>query len=504
MNRRDFLYTAAATSALYSLHNDALAAQAQADADMEPVRRTIAQQHDANLKRLQDWIRNPSIAAENRAMNEGAQLMIDMLKDAGFQHAVKVPTSGHPGVFATLDAGAKNTLGLYFMYDVKQGDGEWTVPPFEARLVDKPGMGKVVMGRGAVNQKGPQNSMLSALHALKAAGRKSPVNIVFVAEGEEEIGSPNFPEVVNKPEISAALKKCKGVFMPSASQGADGSVTMTMGAKGVIEIELTSSGEKWGRGPVRDVHSSNKARLDAPIWHLVHALATMTKKDGNEIAIAGLADKARPMTAAERKMIADAARRLNEDVAKKAMGVTKWMNDATFEQSLINLMTLPTVNIEGIVGGYTGPGGKTVLPAKASVKLDLRLVPDMTAKDAFAAVKAHLVKHGYGDIEVKMTGGYDPNSTPFESALIQAQLAAYKKLGVDPILLPRNAGSWPGYVFTNPPLSLPAGHFGMGHGSGAHAPDEYYLIESSNPKVKGLDGAVESFVVCLQELGRMA
>ena len=126
--------------------------------------------------------------------------------------------------------------------------------------------------------------------------------------------------------------------------------------------------------------------------------------------------------------------------------------------------------------------------------MDLRLVPDMTAAGALAALKAHLKNKGFGDIEVNMTGGYDPTSTPLDSHLIQEQIAVYKASGIDPILLPRNAGSWPGYVFTGDPLRLPAGHFGLGHGNGAHAPDEYYVIDSANPKVQGIDGAVRSYV----------
>jgi len=127
-------------------------------------------------------------------------------------------------------------------------------------------------------------------------------------------------------------------------------------------------------------------------------------------------------------------------------------------------------------------------------------VPDMKAQEALAALKAHLEKKGFGDIEVTMTGGYDPTSTPGDSAMIRAQVAVYKRGGIDPVILPRNAGSWPGYVFTGEPLKLPAGHFGLGHGSGAHAPDEYYVIESKNPKVQGLDGAVLSHVEYLHEL----
>ena len=99
-----------------------------------------------------------------------------------------------------------------------------------------------------------------------------------------------------------------------------------------------------------------------------------------------------------------------------------------------------------------------------------------------------------------MSGGYDPTQTDPDSRLIQTQLATYRELGVDPQLWPRSAGSWPGYVFTGAPLRLPAGHFGLGHGTGAHAPDEYYLIESTNPKVQGLDGAVASFVDYLYAL----
>src|SRR5207237_9575638 len=138
---------------------------------------------------------------------------------------------------------------------------------------------------------------------------------------------------------------------------------------------------------------------------------------------------------------------------------------------------------------YTGPGGKTVLPHKAVAKIDMRLVPDMTAADTLAKLKAHLAKRGFADIEVNMSGGYDPTQTDPGSTLIQAQIATYRKLGLDPQLWPRTAGSWPGYVFTDAPLKLPAGHFGLGHGTGAHARDEHYLIVSRHPNVQELERA---------------
>src|SRR5437879_4783568 len=266
--------------------------------DLAPSAGQSERRHDEAGQRPQQWIRQPSIAAENRGMNEGCELTMRLLRDAGFQQVTKIPSDGRPGSCAALDAGAPKTLGIYFMYDVKQVDpAEWSSPPWDAALVDKPGLGKVVMGRGAVNQKGPEATFLAALHAIRGAGRKFPVNLVLVAEGEEEIGSPHFPQIVRRPELLAALKPGVGIFMPSAAQGLDGQVTITLGAKGVIECELVSSGERWGRGPRADIHSSNKARVDSPAWHLVQALATLVSPDGNDPAIDNFADKARPLSA---------------------------------------------------------------------------------------------------------------------------------------------------------------------------------------------------------------
>jgi len=497
MNRRTFLKGAAAGAAILAGPSPAWSAQSELDG----IRAEIGKRHDEAVRRLQEWIRQPSIAAENRGVSEGCDLTIRLLREAGFDRATRVPTDGQPGIFATLDAGAARTVGIYLMYDVKQVDpAEWSSPPWEAALVDKPGLGKVLIGRGAVNQKGPQSALLAALHALRGAGRKVPVNLVLVAEGEEEIGSPHFGQIVRRPEVQKALSRCNGIFMPSAAQGLDGIVTINLGAKGIVELELTASGERWGRGPRKDIHSSNKARVDSPAWHLVHALTTLVSADGNEPAIEGFAHKARPVSAAEKAMIAEGARRMDEAQAKKLLGVDRWVNDASWSEALERLVSRPTVNIEGLVGAYTGPGGKTILPHRAAAKLDLRLVPDMTAEEALAALKAHLAKRGYGDIEVRMTGGYDPTTTPADSPLIGTQSAVYRRHGIDPLLWPRVAGSWPGYLFTGEPLKLPAGHFGLGHGSGAHAPDEYYVIESANPKIDGLDGAVFSFAEYLFEL----
>jgi acetylornithine deacetylase/succinyl-diaminopimelate desuccinylase-like protein len=501
LTRREFVEGAVAAAALGAVPETVFAAFPGDDADKQAVLQQIPKMHAENVKRLQEWIALPSIAAENRNFPQGPDHMAKLARDAGFTDVQLVVTSGKPGVFGKIDAGAPTTVGVYFMYDVKQFvPEEWSSPPLEAKLVAQDGLGTVCMGRGAVNQKGPENSFLSALMAFKAAGKKLPVNLVLVCEGEEEIGSPHFAQVVHSPEVMPELKKCIGVFMPEAGQSRDGGVEVSLGAKGVVELELIASGEKWGRGPKHDVHSSLEAALDSPTWHLVQALNTLVEKDGHTPAVVGFFDKAKPLTPAQRKMIEISAANNSEDALKKSLGAEHWVHDTSWVESRMLLESKPTINIEGLVAGYTGPGGKTVLPHRAVAKIDMRLVPDMTAEDTLAKLKAHLVNHGFGDIEVNMSGGYDPTSTDPDSRLIQAQLATYRKLGLNPGLWPRSAGSWPGFVFTGAPLNLPAGHFGLGHGTGAHAPDEYYLIESTNPKVQGLDGAVGSFVEYLYAL----
>ena len=460
--------------------------------------------HDANVKRLQDWIAHPTIAAEKVNVDTGAEYMRKLLLDAGFQQAKIVPTSGVPGVFATLDAGAPTTLGIYFMYDVKQYDPkEWSSPPLEGRLVDRP-EGKAVMGRGAVNQKGPEMAFLSALRAFKDAGRKLPVNIVLVAEGEEEIASPNFHEVIAVPEVRDAMSKSVGVFIPSAGQSSTGAAEILLGAKGAVEIQLISSGERWGRGPNKDIHSSLMAIVDSPAWHLVKALDTLVADDGFTPAVPGWFENVKPLTERQKQLVREGAAKENEAEVKSQLGLKHWIKNEDFVTSQMRLVSQPTINIQGLVAGYTGPGGKTILPGRAEAKLDLRLVPDMTKEEVVAKLKKHLADRGFGNIEVVVSGGYGPNQTDENSLFIQTEQAALRKAGVDFAITPRSAGSWPGVVFTGPPLKLPAGQFGLGRGGGAHAPNEWYLIESKNPKVAGFDESAMFYVDYLYELAGAA
>ena len=500
IDRRTLLTAAAATGTGLLLPGAARGAAPKAD--LAALRKAAVAGQNASVARLQEWIRHPGIAAEKWRVDESCDFTMGLLRDAGFQMVKKMPTDGSPGIFATLDAGAKRSVGIYFMYDVKQvNPAEWDNPPYDAVIIDKPGFGKCVTGRGSVNQKGPEATFLAALHAFKAAGKKLPVNLVLVAEGEEEIASPHFHQIVRTPEAMAALKKCDGIFIPSASQSENGAVEIELGAKGPMEFQLISSGARWGRGPKGDVHSSLHAMVDSPVWHLVQALNTLVGPDGHTPAIDGWFENVRPLTIRENALILEASGKQSEAELKKAYGIKTFINDEPWPVALQRLASQPTVNIQGLVAGYMGPGGKTVLPGKAEAKLECRLVPNQTFKEAEAKLRAHLIKRGFGDIEVNVSGGYDPTETAENSRIIRAQKAVYARAGADVAISPRSPGSWPGSVFTQPPVSLPAGAFGMGYGTGAHAPNEFFVIESSNPKVLGM---VDSAMVYIDMLYEMA
>jgi acetylornithine deacetylase/succinyl-diaminopimelate desuccinylase-like protein len=497
MNRRTLIKGALASAAALSAA-DAFASVPSRD--LKSLQRAVDAGFDDAIRRIQDWIKLPTIAAEKLNIEEGADYMARLASEAGFSKVRKVPTGGSPAVFGVLDAGAKRTIGLYFMYDVKQYDAsEWTSPPLEAQLFDHE-LGRALRGRGAINHKGPEGTFLAMLHAFKAAGVKLPVNLVLLAEGEEEIGSPNFHNALNDAEVVAAMQRADAVFMPTNLQEPGGNASICLGAKGIIECELIASGERWGRGPARDTHSGGKAYIDSPVWHLVEALNTLVSDGGNTPAIDGWFEHVRPLTPRELELIAEEARTSSEAEAKEATGVKRWIDDMSWQKAIEKGAAQPTVNIEGIYGGYTGVGGKTILPARATAKLDMRLVPNMTAKDCMAKLSAHLQKRGFGDIEVKFGGAYDPTETPETSGLIRAERATLKRLGITHSVLPRIAGSYPGYIFTGDPLRKPFNQFGIGTGGRAHAPDEYYLIESNTPKVAGLREVQLGWVEFLYEL----
>lgn len=439
----------------------------------DAVYRHIEAHLDGHIAQLQRWLRQPSISAQNVGIQAMAELLRDDLLALGFQEAALIPTSRHPGVFGWYDAGAPVTLLVYMMYDVQPVEpADWRVPPFAGELVEHE-LGTVLMARGVQNQKGPERAFLNAVSSIIAVDGKLPVNLLIAAEGEEELGSPHFPEVIDQCE--ERLKRADGVFFPFPSQNARGATVMSLGVKGIAYWELEATGGAQG-GPGRaEIHGSYKAIVDSPVWRLVQALATLTDPAGNTIRVPGYRDHVRPPTDEEQRLINGMLDSRDEATMKESFAVERWIDGISGAQALTRLLFEPTLNIDGIWAGYTGEGTKTILPHKATAKLDSRLVPDQTPDEAERLIRAHLDAGGFTDVQMRRLSGYPPAQTSVSAPLVQAAIGVYNKYGKTPLVEPRLAGSAPYYVFTDR-LGLPMVMGGTGHGSGAHAPNEYLVI----------------------------
>jgi len=451
---------------------------------------------DANLDRhveeLQRWIRQPSVSAQNVGIQDMATLLRDDLRALGFQEAELVPTSGHPGVWGYYDAGADKTLLVYMMYDVQPvNPDDWQSPPFEARLVDHT-LGSVLMGRGATNQKGPERALLNAIASMLAVDGTLPVNLMVAAEGEEELGSPHYPEIVDKYE--ARMKTADGVIFPFNSQDASGDFTMSLGVKGILYMELEAHGGPGG-GPTRaEIHGSYKAIVDAPAIRLIQALASLTTPDGNTILVPGYYDDVRGPTIEEQRLINTMAADWNDERELSALGVSRWIDGATGRDAILRYLYDPTLNVDGMWSGYTGEGVKTILPHQAVAKVDSRLPPGLAPDRALAMIRSHLDAGGFTDIEIRQLSGYPAAQSSIEAPLVRAAIGVFNKWGVSPSVSPRLAGSAPFYQFTDR-LGLPLVFAGLGHGSGAHAPNEYIVIRpAAGSRIAGLAEIEKAYV----------
>ncbi|MBC7895282.1 MAG: M20/M25/M40 family metallo-hydrolase [Cytophagaceae bacterium] len=454
----------------------------------------IDQHLPAHLANLQRWVRQRSVSAQNDGIQDMARLVQADLKALGFQEAEIVPTSGHPGVWGYYDAGSDKTLVVYMMYDVQPVEPTgWSVDAFAGTLVDRP-MGKVLMARGVTNQKGPQRAFLNALEAIIRTQQKLPVNVMVVAEGEEELGSPHMEEIVAK--YADRLRTADGAFFPFNAQDPTGDINMYLGVKGIVSFELEAKGGAHG-GPTRaEIHGSYKVITDSPVLRLTQAIASLTSVDGNTILVPGYYDAIRQPSDEEQRLVNGMLDTWTAGEAgqRQALGVEQWIGGMSGSQSLMTYLFDTQLNVDGIWAGYTGPGMKTILPHVATAKMDSRLVPDQHPDSALALIRRHLDAKGFTDVTIRKLSGYPPAQSSVDAPLVKATIATYNKYGLTVNVAPRLAGSAPYYVFTDL-LKLPMVMGGLGYGTGQHAPDEFMLMEPvAGSKVAGL-AQLEKFYV---------
>ncbi len=462
----------------------------------------IDAQQDAHVAQLQRWVRQRSISATDDGIAAMADLLADDLRSLGFREVQRVETPGHPGVLGHYDAGAPVTLVVYMMYDVQPVEPNWRIAdPFAGELVDHE-LGTVLMARGAMNQKGPQRAFLNAVASMLAVEGTLPVNLYVVAEGEEELGSPNFGAVLAP--WRDRLRAADGAFFPMLVQSAAGDAQLNLGVKGIIYFELEARGGAHG-GPTRaEIHGSFKSLVDAPALRLVQAIASLTSADGNTVAIPGYYEAVTPPTEAEQALVNALAADVDDAALQRSLGVERWVDGLTGREAIVRNLWEPTLNIDGLWSGYNGEGMKTILPHVATAKLDSRLPPGLEPDAAYAMIRAHLDAGGFDDVVIRPLSGYPAAATPADAPLVQAAIGVFNKYGVKARVAPWLAGSAPFYQFTRT-LDLPFVFGGLGHGWGAHGPDEYMLIRpAEGVGAAGLAEVEKSYVDLLHALAEGA
>ncbi|NOZ27076.1 MAG: M20/M25/M40 family metallo-hydrolase [Chloroflexi bacterium] len=443
---------------------------------LERIHQHIDEHFDEHLERVRRLVRQPSISADGTGMAETAALVADLIREAGGQAEI-VPTPGYPVVFGEINVGAPKTLLVYGMYDVQPVVGEtWDVSdPFGGEVIDLPNLGPCLVNRGVYNSKGPLANFFNALESFRAVGEPYPVNLKFMVEGEEELGSRHLPGFVEeyKDRLQADF-----AFFPFYAQDPNGKVIMYLGVKGILFMELVARGGDWGGPTTRGIHGSNAVWFHSPTWVLLHALTSMITPDQKHILIDGFYDDIVPPSAEDEELLERLIETFTPETQLQENDVRRFKYDLTGVDLLRKYLYQPTLNIDGIISGHTAEGTKTLLPHEARAKIDIRMVPNMRPERMLQLVKDHLARHGYADkIEVVANDAYPPAKTRLRgNPAAEALVKTYRDLGFEPEIWPHLGGSAPFYLFTEV-LNIPTAMGGLGHGGRAHSPNEYATLE---------------------------
>jgi acetylornithine deacetylase/succinyl-diaminopimelate desuccinylase-like protein len=427
------------------------------------------------LRILELLCRQPSVSAEGRALEETAVLVEELLAGAGFETRQLRVDGAPPAVYGEQPGRRPFTLLLYNHYDVQPVDPLelWETPPFEPSIRD----GKL-FARGTADNKGELAVRLAVVRALREQSGELPVGIRWIVEGEEEMASPHFDEIVRQNVDLLRADACLWEGAPARLN--DGRPSVGLGFKGSLALRLDL------RLLNTDMHSGGAAVVPSAAWRLVEALATLRDSDG-AVLIDGFYDPVVPPTDAELAAIAAQSDSTEQDL-RELLGIDRFIEGVTGAALRERAAFAPTCNIAGIQTGYSGPGFKTVLPAQASAWLDLRLVPKQRPSDILALLREHLDRKGFADVELTVLGEAEAAGTPIEHPFVQRVLdVAEEVTGLQPSITVRAGGSLPIIDVLHrhvgvPGVAAPDNPFSLG--SNAHAPNEHIRLEDAGHAVR--------------------
>ena len=419
---------------------------------------------DETIEGLKRLTRQPSISAQRLGVLECGEMVVEMLRDAGFDAGL-VPTAdpGYPGIIAELKGASDRSLLFYNHYDVQPPDplDEWETPPFEPTERDG-----YLYGRGISDDKGPIAARLAAVKAVRDTMGELPITIRWCLEGAEEIGSPGFHDFV---EQNAERIKSDVCIWEGGGVNWDGRPMVMLGVKGLLYVELECRSAKT------DSHSSYAPVVPNPAWRLIWALNTL-KDESERIAIPGFYDRIRPALENETKAIAalpDTSREFLHD-----LGVEIAVGEASGYEFRRRLIMEPTANIAGFGAGYTGQGAKTILPAVARAKLDFRLVPNQDPQEILHNLREHLDRNGFSDVTISSLTSEHPARTSIEDPFVrQVADSARRVYESEPYIVPSMTGTGPQHPVQHI-LGVPVASCGIDYpGNRIHAPNENIRLD---------------------------
>jgi len=425
----------------------------QVDADFEE-----------HLDTIRRFLQRPTVSASDDDMLAGAEFVAALVEAAGGTAEI-VPTAGHPAVLGRIE-GDGPTLLRYGMYDVQPADEPgWTSPPFAAVPANVSGAGPSIVARGAANSKG---SLASFLLALSSARRVSdlPANVVFIVDGEEELGSPNLPRVMSDRRDDLAASAAFDMDLTADRRGVS---EIYLGCKGIVSFMLGCSGGGWG-GPVgRALHSSEGAVISSPAWSLMRALTALSDAAGRN-TIDGLGPATVPQ---EDKELLDAlARDFDPAAHLEESNALAYRRPDDARSLLRALMYEPALNLNGFSAGSVT--GKTIVPHEARAALDLR-IPYGTDADRVVAGIERIVTETSSEVVVDGVQLCPPSRTTVNSPVARAMVVSQRDAGPPPQVWP-SAPWWAPFYLFEQVLGLPFASGGVGHAGRAHAADEYATI----------------------------
>ena len=453
---------------------------------------------DRQLALLIDLLRIPSVSTlpEHRPdIERAAGWLAEYLGSIGLVHAKVMPTRGHPIVYADwLGAGPQApTLLAYGHYDVQPADpvGEWRTSPFEPSI-----QGENLFCRGASDDKGQLMAVVAAAEAYLKTGGRLPINLKIVLEGEEEVLGPNLAELVRQRRdllaADAVLICDEALLDPETPQ-------ILYGVRGNLYLELEV------RGPAHDLHSGTfGGAVDNPFNVLVHLLAQLQDPVSRRVTVPGFYDRVRPLSEAERALLARVP--TTDEVTCRLTGAPTLAGEAGYTTTE-RVSVRPTFDIHGMPGGFTGRGHKTVIPARASAKFSMRMVPDQNPREIAGLVKSYLRTLAPPTVELVVhdLGMALPAVIDYQAPAIQAMAGAFERVFGRPPVYMRSGGSLPIVREFQDQLGVPVVLTGFGlPDDNAHAPNEKLHLPTFYRGIETLIHYYELFGVRLAAAGPAA